>query len=74
MLICVVYVLVTCFFIIAYRKHYTVDLMVGFFIAGLMWDIFSLLSSSSVVFRDGWQLSMDPLEPSYEALPTSASV
>lgn len=72
--ICVIYVLTTCFFILAYRKHYSVDLMVGFFIAALMCALPPCVMRSAIVFRDGWSLSLDPLEPSYEPLPTEVSI
>ncbi len=72
--ICVIYVLATCFFIIAYRKHYSVDLMVGFFIAALMSAPPPCVMRSAIVFRDGWSFSLDPLEPSYEPLSTEVSI
>ena len=71
---CIFYVLLTGFFIIASRKHYTVDLVVGFFLSFLLSNFAFVLISSSFVFKDGWIPHGSLIEPSYEVLQIESAV
>lgn len=71
---CVFYLLLTGFFIIASRKHYTVDLVVGFFLSFLLSTFALFLTSSSFVFKDGWIPHGSLIESPYEVLQIESAV
>lgn len=69
----VVYLMTTIFFILAYRKHYSVDLNVGIFLALFMYVCCSGIFDRSVLFRDGWKIDVFSHDPEYEPLPVTIS-
>lgn len=69
----VLYLMTTIFFILAYRKHYSVDLNVGIFLALFMYVHRCGVPGRSVLFRDGWKIDVFSHDPEYEPLPVTIS-
>ncbi|CBK20991.2 uncharacterized protein [Blastocystis hominis] len=61
---CFLYELITGYFIIATRKHYTVDVVVGFFLSFFI----------TIIFKDGWKPALFGNEDSYIPLPVDSQV